>query len=182
MQTSSDWRPADKAGNIFYNIRNFGGYSLSIVSEEILECDKLVLSTQQYCVPRNFVDSSSSSTPDRGPQFKALVSGNVETCAVWRSPGIWITSFNETTLFVSGDWRTVNSLHFLLPTKLLSCTRSSDRGHNEVSVVRLQSPGSLQTADYLDHGMGQLVKVSKRLEHWQIMYTVTLLPAWPRPL
>ena len=22
----------------------------------------------------------------RGPQFKALVSGNVETCAVWRSP------------------------------------------------------------------------------------------------
>ena len=133
-----------------------------------------MLSTKKSCIPRNLVDSSSSSTPDRGPQFKALVSGNVETCAVWRSPGIWITSFNETTLFVSGDWRTVNSLHFLLPTKLLSCTRSSDRGHNEVSVVRVQSPGSLQTADCLDHGMGQLVKVSKRLEHWQIMYTVTL--------
>ena len=27
MQTSSDWRPADKAGNIFFTI--FGGYSLS---------------------------------------------------------------------------------------------------------------------------------------------------------
>ena len=52
------------------------------------------------------------------------------------------------------------------------------------AIMKCQWSGSrsLQTADYLDHGMGQLVKVSKRLEHWQIMYTVTLLPAWPRPM
>ena len=41
--------------------------------------------------------------------------------------------------------RTVNLLHFLLPTKLLFCTRSSDRGNNEVSVARVQGRYKLLT-------------------------------------
>ena len=109
-------------------------------------CSRRSIRSEKYCVPRNFVDSSSSSTPDRGPRFKA------QSVAMWRhvqcgevraSESLYL--MRQHALYLETGERTVNLLHFLLPTKLLSCTRSSDRGNNEVSVVRVQGRYKLLT-------------------------------------
>ena len=81
MQTSSDWRPADIAGN---NISRFSlKYSERVPISRLYSpclnvCSRRSIRSEKYCVPRNFVDISSSSTPDRGPRFKA------QSVAMWR--------------------------------------------------------------------------------------------------